>query len=183
MRCTATAAPLVLGTVVRSGAEAVSPAGPGGLGAGVGIAGPALTVNRLCGSGLEAAASGGRLIQLGEAEVVLAGGTENMSQAPFVVRGVREGLPLGPGVLEDTLWAALTDSACGLGMAQTAENLAERYQISRAAQDEFAARSHARADRARAEGRFAEEIVPVEAPGGRGTPDRIVDDEHIRPET
>jgi acetyl-CoA acetyltransferase family protein len=86
-------------------------------------------------------------------------------------------------VLEDTLWAALTDSACGLGMAQTAENLAERYQVSRAAQDEFAARSHAFAARARAEGRFAEEIVPVEAPGGRRTPDTIVDDEHIRPET
>ena len=174
---------VVFGNVVQSSADAVYLARHVGLGAGVRIDCPALTVNRLCGSGLEAAASGGRLIQLGEAEVVLAGGTENMSQAPFVVRGAREGLPLGPGVLEDTLWAALTDSACGLGMAQTAENLAERYQISRAAQDEFAARSHARAARARAEGRFAEEIVPVEAPGGRGTPDRIVDDEHIRPET
>jgi acetyl-CoA acetyltransferase family protein len=174
---------VVFGNVVQSSADAVYLARHVGLGAGVRIDCPALTVNRLCGSGLEAATSGARLIQAGEAEVVLAGGTENMSQAPFVVRGAREGLPLGPGVLEDTLWAALTDSACGLGMAQTAENLAERYQISRVAQDEFAARSHARAARAKAEGRFAEEIVPVDAPGGRGAPNRTADDEHIRPES
>ena len=174
---------VVFGNVVQSSSDAVYLARHVGLGAGVPVDCPALTVNRLCGSGLEAAVSAARLIQLGEAEVVLAGGTENMSQAPFVVRGAREGLPLGPGVLEDTLWAALTDSACGLGMAQTAENLAERYQISRDAQDEFAARSHARATRARADGRFAEEIVPVMAPGGRGAPAGVVGDEHIRPET
>jgi len=174
---------VVFGNVVQSSSDAVYLARHVGLGAGVRIDSPALTVNRLCGSGLEAAVSGARLIRSGEAEVVLAGGTENMSQAPFVVRGAREGLPLGPGVLEDTLWAALTDSACGLGMAETAENLAERYRISRDAQDEFAARSHARAARARATGRFAEEIVPVEAPGRRGTPEKVADDEHIRPET
>jgi acetyl-CoA acetyltransferase family protein len=106
-----------------------------------------------------------------------------MSQAPFVVRGARQGLPLGPGVLEDTLWAALTDSGCGLGMAETAENLAEDYHISREAQDEFAARSHTLAARARAAGRFAEEIVPVEVPGGRPGASAISEDEHIRPET
>ncbi len=174
---------VVFGNVVQSSSDAVYLARHVGLGAGVRIDSPALTVNRLCGSGLEAAICGARLIRSGEAEAVLAGGTENMSQAPFVVRGAREGLPFGSGVLEDTLWAALTDSACGLGMAETAENLAERYQISRDAQDEFAARSHARAARARATGRFAEEIVPVEAPGGRGTSEKVADDEHIRPET
>ncbi len=197
---------VVFGNVVQSSSDAVYLARHVGLGSGARIDCPALTVNRLCGSGLEAALVGARLIQSGEADVVLAGGTENMSQAPFVVRGAREGLPLGPGVLEDTLWAALTDSACELGMAETAENLAQRYQISREAQDEFAARSHSLAARARAQGRFAEEIVPVEVPGARGglsplaradrssqSADRsqrasggtavVSEDEHIRPET
>jgi len=158
-----------------------------GLGAGLRIECPAVTLNRLCGSGLEAAVYGARLIETREAELVLAGGTENMSQAPFVLRGAREGLPLGPAVLDDTLWAALTDTACGLGMAETAENLAARYHITREAQDEFAARSHALAARARGEGRFAEEIIPVDAAsvvsGARGTPKPVVEDEHIRPES
>ncbi len=174
---------VVFGNVIQSSSDAVYLARHVGLGVGVRIDCPALTLNRLCGSGLEAAVTGARLIQSGEAEVVLAGGTENMSQAPFVVRGARDGLPLGPGVLEDTLWAALTDSGCGLGMAETAENLAQEYHIGREAQDEFAARSHALAARARAEGRFAEEIVPVEIPQGRGAPAAVAEDEHIRPET
>ncbi|HKV43663.1 MAG TPA: acetyl-CoA C-acyltransferase [bacterium] len=174
---------VVFGNVVQSSADAVYLARHVGLEVGVRIDCPAITVNRLCGSGLEAAVSGARLIQAGEAEAVLAGGCENMSQAPFVVRGAREGLPLGPGILEDTLWAALTDSACGLGMAETAENLAEKYQVTREDQDAFAARSHARAASARASGRFAEEIVPVQVPGGRRGPSALADDEHIRPET
>jgi acetyl-CoA acetyltransferase family protein len=174
---------VVFGNVIQSSSDAVYLARHVGLGVGVRVECPALTLNRLCGSGLEAAVTGARLIQSGEAEIVLAGGTENMSQAPFVVRGAREGLPLGPGVLEDTLWAALTDAGCGLGMAETAENLADRYHISRDAQDEFAARSHALAAKARAEGRFAEEIVPVEIPHARRAPAVVVEDEHIRPET
>ena len=174
---------VVFGNVVQSSADAVYLARHVGLGAGVRIDCPAITVNRLCGSGLEAAVAGARLIQAGEAEVVLAGGCENMSQAPFVVPGAREGLPLGPAVLQDTLWAALTDSACGLGMAETAENLAEKYQITRDEQDEFAARSHARAAHARASGRFAEEIVPVDVPEGRRGLAVVAEDEHIRPET
>jgi acetyl-CoA acetyltransferase family protein len=174
---------VVFGNVVQSSADAVYLARHIGLGTGARVDCPALTVNRLCGSGLEAALVGARLIQAGEADVVLAGGTENMSQAPFVVRGAREGLPLGPGVLDDTLWAALTDAACGLGMAETAENLAQRYQISREAQDEFAARSHRLAARARTEGRFAEEIVAVEVAGTRGQTAAVSEDEHIRPES
>lgn len=174
---------VIFGNVIQSSSDAVYLARHVGLGVGVRVECPALTVNRLCGSGLEAVVSGARLIQGGEAEVVLAGGTENMSQAPFVVRGAREGLPLGPGVLEDTLWAALTDAGCGLGMAETAENLAEEYRITRSAQDEFAARSHVLAARARATGRFAEEIVPVQAPDGRRGSAAVAEDEHIRPET
>ena len=174
---------IIFGNVIQSSSDAVYLARHVGLSVGVRIECPALTVNRLCGSGLEAVVSGARLIQAGEGEVVLAGGTENMSQAPFVVRGAREGLPLGPGVLEDTLWAALTDAGCGLGMAETAENLAHEYDISRDAQDEFAARSHVLAARARSTGRFAEEIVPVEAPGGRRGSAAVAEDEHIRPET
>jgi acetyl-CoA acetyltransferase family protein len=173
---------VVFGNVVQSSPDAVYLARHIGLGAGVRIECPALTVNRLCGSGLEAALVGARLIQGGEADFVLAGGTENMSQAPFVVRGAREGLPLGPGVLEDTLWAALTDAACGLGMAETAENLAAKYGIPREAQDEFAARSHALAARARSTGRFAEEIVPVDV-RDRGRTAVVAEDEHIRPDT
>jgi len=174
---------VIFGNVIQSSSDAVYLARHVGLGVGVRIECPALTINRLCGSGLEAVVSGARLIQAGEGEVVLAGGTENMSQAPFVVRGAREGLPLGPGVLDDTLWAALTDAGCGLGMAETAENLAHEYDISRDAQDEFAARSHVLAARARSTGRFAEEIVPVEAPGGRRGSAAVAEDEHIRPET
>ena len=174
---------VIFGNVVQSSADAVYLARHVGLGAGAPVECPAVTVNRLCGSGLEAAVSAARLIEAGEAEVVLAGGAENMSQAPFVLRGAREGLALGPAALEDTLWSALTDSACGLGMAETAENLADRYGISRAAQDEFAALSHARAAEARDSGRFAEEIVPVQVPdAGRG-PDALSHDEHIRVET
>jgi len=174
---------VIFGNVVQSSADAVYLARHVGLGVGAPVECPAVTVNRLCGSGLEAAISGARLIQGGEAEVVLAGGAENMSQAPFVLRGAREGLALGPAALEDTLWSALTDSACGLGMAETAENLADRYGIGRDAQDEFAAQSHARATQARDSGRFAEEIVPVRIPhAGRG-PEVVSDDEHIRSNT
>ncbi len=174
---------VVFGNVIQSSADAVYLARHVGLGAGARIDCPALTVNRLCGSGLEAAVQGARLIQAGEADAVLAGGCENMSQAPFAVRGARAGLPLGPAVLEDTLWQALTDSACGLGMAETAENLAARYEITRDEQDAFAARSHARAAQARASGRFAEEIVPVPRPGARPGAGPVAEDEHIRPET
>ena len=174
---------VIFGNVIQSSADAVYLARHVGLGAGVRIECPALTVNRLCGSGLEAAIQGARLIQAGEADAVLAGGCENMSQAPFAVRGARAGLPLGPAALEDTLWQALTDSACGLGMAETAENLAARYEITRDEQDAFAARSHARAAQARASGRFAEEIVPVPRPGARPGAGPVAEDEHIRPET
>ena len=107
---------------------------------------PALTVNRLCGSGIQAAVSGAQMILLGEADIVLTGGMESMSQAPHVIRGLRSGLRLGQGELEDSLWSALLDTHCGCTMAVTAENCAAKYGISREAQDSYALRSQQLAD-------------------------------------
>ncbi|MDQ4077016.1 MAG: acetyl-CoA C-acetyltransferase [Chloroflexota bacterium] len=172
-----------VGNVIQSSSDAVYIARHVGLKAGVPIETPALTVNRLCGSGLEAIIQGAKALMLGEATFVLAGGTENMSQAPFVIRGAREGWGLGGQQVEDTLWAALTDTYGGCSMAETAENLAEQYSISREAQDEFALRSHQRAAAARERGRLALEIVPVEVPGRKGQTTLVEHDEHIRPDT
>src|SRR6185436_11499898 len=135
-----------------------------GLKAGIPIEVPALTVNRLCGSGIQAAVTGAQHIQLGEAAIVLAGGMESMSQAPHVVRGARTGLKLGQSKLEDTLYEALLDPMCGLFMAQTAERCAANYAISREEQDRYALRSQQRADEAWRSGRFADEVIAVEIP-------------------
>jgi acetyl-CoA acetyltransferase family protein len=114
--------------------------------------------------------------------MVLTGGTESMSQAPHVVRGLRSGLKLGQGTLEDSLWEALVDTHCGCSMAITAENCAGRYGISRRDQDEYALRSQRLASQAWTEGRFADEVIPVEIKTRRGTV--IVDrDDHLRPDT
>ena len=129
---------------------------------------PALTVNRLCGSGIQAAISGAQMILLGEADIVLTGGMESMSQAPHVIRGLRSGLRLGQGQLEDSLWSALLDTHCGCTMAATAENCAAKYGIPREAQDEYAVRSQQLAARAWAEGRFEGEVVPVEVKTRKG---------------
>ena len=122
---------VVFGNVLQTSTDAVYGARHVGLKAGVPIEVPALTVNRLCGSGIQAAISGGQMIQLGEADVVLTGGIESMSQAPHVIRGLRNGLRLGQGQLEDTLWSALLDTHCGCTMAATAENCAAKYGVSR----------------------------------------------------
>ena len=119
---------VVIGNVMQTSADAVYCARHIGLKAGVPVDVPALTVNRLCGSGIQAAVSGAQMIQLGEANVVLTGGVESMSQAPHVIRGLRGGLKLGQGKLEDTLWEALLDTYCGCTMAMTAENCAAKYQ-------------------------------------------------------
>jgi acetyl-CoA acyltransferase 2 len=171
-----------IGNVVQSSTDAVYIARHVGLKAGIPIGTPALTVNRLCGSGLEAILQAARSIRLGEARLVLAGGTENMSQAPFAMRGARDGWGLGGQQVEDTLWSALSDLYGGCSMAETAENLAEQYQISREEQDEFSYRSHALATQAREKGRLALEIAPVTIKGKKG--DTVVaHDEHIRPDT
>ena len=173
---------VVVGNVLQTSADAIYGARHVALKAGVPIEVPALTVNRLCGSGIQAAVSGAQLIQLGEAGMVLTGGVESMSQAPHVIRGLRGGLKLGQGKLEDALWEALIDTHCGCSMAITAENCACRYGISRAEQDEYALRSQKLADRAWADGRLAEEVVPVEIKT-RKSVEMIFRDDHMRPET
>src|SRR5688572_476653 len=159
---------VVFGNVLQTSADAVYGARHVGLKAGVPIEVPALTVNRLCGSGIQAAMSGGQMILLGEADLVLTGGMESMSQAPHVIRGLRSGLRLGQGQLEDTLWSALLDTHCGCTMAVTAENCAAKYAVSREAQDAYAIRSQQLADRAWKEGRLAEEVVPIEIKSRKG---------------
>jgi acetyl-CoA acetyltransferase family protein len=173
---------VVFGNVLQTSADAIYGARHVGLKACVPIEVPALTVNRLCGSGIQAAVSGAQLIQLGEAGIVLTGGMESMSQAPHVIRGLRTGLKLGQGKLEDALWEALVDTHCGCSMAITAENCAARYGISRAAQDAYALRSQQLADRAWQTGRFDDEIVPVEIKTRKGT-EIVSRDDHMRPET
>lgn len=176
---------VVFGNVLQTSADAAYLARHIGLRAELPVETPALTVNRLCGSGFEAVIQGAQQIRLGEARVVLAGGTESMSQAPHVVRGARWGLRLGPAApLEDTLWEALRDAGCGLSMAETAEKLAERYKISREAVDCYAARSQACAKAAWDAGTFAEEVVPVTVRDRKTRKDvSWAADEHMRPDT
>jgi acetyl-CoA acyltransferase 2 len=166
---------VVFGNAQQTSADAIYLARHIGLKVGVPASVPALTVNRICGSGFQSIVSGAQLLLLGEATLVLAGGTENMSQAPHVIRGARAGIPLGEGKLEDSLWSALTDSYCNLNMAETAENLARRYGITREETDEFAYQSQMRTRSAQESGRLSQEIVPV-----AGILDR---DEHPRPNT
>ena len=173
---------VIFGNVLQTSGDAVYFARHIGLRSGVPKEVPALTVNRLCGSGLQAILLGAQEIQLGQADFVLAGGAENMSMAPHQIRGARWGLPLGEQKLEDYLWVALVDSYNGLGMANTAENLGRKYGITREAADEFAYRSHTLAAKAREDCRFSEEIVPVTVKTKKG--EAVVDkDEHIRADT
>jgi acetyl-CoA acetyltransferase family protein len=173
---------VVFGNVLQTSSDAVYGARHVGLKAGLPIEVPALTVNRLCGSGIQAAINGGQMLQLGEADVVLTGGMESMSQAPHAIRGLRNGLRLGQGNLEDTLWSALLDTHCGCTMAVTAENCAAKYAVSREEQDRYAIRSQQLADQAWREGRFADEVVPVEIKSRKGV-ERFAQDDHMRPET
>jgi acetyl-CoA acetyltransferase family protein len=172
----------VVGNVLQTSADAIYGARHVALKAGVPVEVPALTVNRLCGSGIQAAISGAQMIQLGEASLVLTGGIESMSQAPHVIRGLRTGLKLGQGKLEDYLWEALLDPYCGCTMAMTAENCAAKYGVSREEQDCYALRSQQLADKAWREGRFVEEIVPVEIRTRKGV-ETVDRDDHMRPET
>jgi acetyl-CoA acyltransferase 2 len=173
---------IVFGNVMQTSSDALYGARHVGLKAGVPVEVPALTVNRLCGSGIQAAISGAQMIQLGEAGLVLSGGMESMSQAPHVIRGLRTGLRLGNAPLEDSLWEALLDTHCNCSMAITAENCAVKYSISREAQDAYALRSQQRAARAWREGLFADEVVPVEVQTRKGT-QSFAQDDHMRPDT
>ncbi len=173
---------VIFGNVIQVTGDAVYFARHVGLKSAVPKETPALTVNRLCGSGLQAILLGANEIRLGNADFVLAGGAENMSLSPHIVRGARWGLPLGEHRFEDYLWTALVDSYNGLGMANTAENLGRKYGITREQADGFAYRSHMLAAKARESCRLSEEIVPVEVRTKNGA--TVVDkDEHIRPDT
>lgn len=174
---------VVMGNALQTSADAIYGARHAALKAGIPIETPALTVNRLCGSGIQSVISASQMIQLGEAEVTVAGGMENMSQAPFCVWGLREGVRFGTQpVMQDLLFTALMDPYCGFYMAQTAENLAKKFSISREAQDEFAYRSHALGAKAVKDGLFAEEIVPIKVKKG-GQEVEVKIDDHIKPDT
>ncbi len=175
----------VFGNALQTSADAIYFARHVGLKAGLPIETPALTVNRLCGSGFEAITQGAQQILLGESRAVLCGGGESMSQAPHVLRGARWGLRLGPSApLEDLLWESLKDPLCGFSMAETAENLADKYQLSRTDVDEYAARSQALAKKAWDNGDFDDEVIPIlvkDRKTKQMVPFRA--DEHMRPET
>ena len=172
----------VMGNALQTSGDAIYGARHVALKAGVPFDRPALTVNRLCGSGIQSIVSGAQMIQLGEAQTVLAGGMESMSQAPHVIRGARSGFPLGGGKLEDSLMVALLDTYCNTPMAGTAENLARKFEIPRDEQDQYALRSQQEAKRAQDAGYLAGEIVPVEVTSRRTTVVFDTDD-HLRPET
>src|SRR5258708_30125268 len=172
----------IIGNALQTSGDAIYGARHVALKAGVPFDRPALTVNRLCGSGIQSIVSGAQMIQLGEAQVCLVGGMESMSQAPHVIRGARSGFALGQGKLEDSLMVALLDTYCNTPMAGTAENLARKFEIPRADQDRYALRSQQAATRALDAGFFAAEIVPVEVKTKKGT--ILFDqDDHLRPDT
>jgi acetyl-CoA acyltransferase 2 len=176
---------VVFGNAQQTSGDALYGARHVGLRTGLPIETPALTVNRLCGSGMQAIVNAAQMVQTGEANVVLAGGMEAMSQAPFVIRG-RDGFTLAPGgKLEDSLMVALLDSYCGLYMANTAELYGEQQGISRQMQDDFALRSQQSADAAYKAGRFQEELVPVPLRNSKGesTGEMFTEDDHRRPQT
>ncbi|MBM4374682.1 MAG: acetyl-CoA C-acetyltransferase [Deltaproteobacteria bacterium] len=176
---------VVVGNVMQTSADAIYCARHVGLKAGIPIEVPALTVNRLCGSGFEAVIQGAQQILLGDAEAVLVGGTENMSQAPHILRGGRDGYAFGKApALEDSLWSALTDSYCNAPMAITAENLAVKYGITRDDCDAYALQTQQRWAKAQEEGAFGDEIAPIELPGKKGAPPTsFATDEHPRPKS
>jgi acetyl-CoA acyltransferase 2 len=174
----------IFGNATQSSTDALYGARHVALKAGCPETTPALTVNRICGSGLQSVVTGAEQILLGRSKTTLCGGMENMSQVPFVVQGMREGFRLGQDMkATDLLFAALMDPYCGFFMAQTAENVAKDYQIPRQAQDEYALRSHQLGAAAVKAGKFAEEIVPVPIKRGDKVVDTVTTDDHIKPET
>ena len=173
---------VVMGNAMQTSGDALYGARHVALKAGCPVETPALTVNRLCGSGIQSLVSAAQMIRLGESRLALAGGMENMSQAPHVIRGARSGFGLGQGKLEDSLMVALLDTHCGLYMAQTSDKLAREKGVTREDMDAFALRSQQAAGAAQARGVFKDEIVPVEVAQGRRTV-TVEQDDHLRPET
>jgi acetyl-CoA C-acetyltransferase len=172
---------VVFGNVIHTAPEDHYLARVVGIEAGIPKECPALTVNRLCGSGLQAIVTAAQMIQTGDAEVALAGGAESMSRGAYWMENVRWGARMGDASLVDSVVGALTDPFNKIHMGVTAENLAQSHRISREAQDEFALESHRRATAAIEAGRFEEEIVPVEVGTRKGSIEFKVD-EHARPD-
>jgi len=174
----------IFGNAMQTSSDSIYGARHVGLKAGLRIESPALTVNRLCGSGIESVALAARFLKCGDATWVLAGGMESMSQAPHVIRGLRgEGVRFGAALnIEDSLFVNLKDTFCGLYMAETAQNCAKKYGIARPAQDEFALRSHMEGVRAIRAGLFQEEIVPLPVQRRKETV-QVEADDHIKPDT
>ena len=173
---------VVFGQVIPTGPRDAYLARVATLEAGLSQSVPAMTLNRLCGSGLQAIVSGAQMLMLGDAEVVVAGGAEVMSRAPYFAPAARWGQKMGDAMLVDGLNGALTDPFGGGLMGVTAENVAERHGVGRERQDAYAAESHQRAAQAIAEGRFTSQIVPVEVKAGRAVKTFEVD-EHVRGDT
>lgn len=170
---------VVMGQVIPSGPQDAYLARVAAVNAGVPVQAPALTLNRLCGSGVQAIISAAQMIKLGECDVAVAGGAESMSRSPHVMPSVRWGQRMGDAAVVDALVTALTDPFHKIHMGITAENVAERHGIDRAAQDALALESHHRAAQATAEGRFKSQILPVEVKVKGGT--KLFDtDEHFR---
>ena len=171
---------VVYGNVMQTSADAIYLPRHVGLRAGVPVPVPALGVNRLCGSGFQAFTTAAELMLTEQAQVVLAGGSESMSQAPHIIRGARWGLPLGKGGLEDSLWTGLTDTYAGCAMGMTAENLAEQYKLTQDDVDAFSVLSQARFAAAQEGGRLSAEIAPIELKSKKGVT-LFEKDEHNRP--
>lgn len=174
---------VIMGNVLQAGLGQ-NPARQAAIQAGLPETVPAMTINKVCGSGLKAVHLAYQAIAAGEADIVVAGGFENMSQAPYLLKNARSGFKMGDqtlidSMIHDGLWCAFNDYHMGI----TAENLASQYHITREEQDEFAARSQARAAKAIEEGKFKEEIVPVEIPQRKGDPIIFDTDEFVRPGT
>lgn len=170
---------VVMGNVIPSRPADAYLARVCSLGAEIPVSVPALTLNRLCGSGLQAVVSAAQMMKLGEAGITVAGGAESMSQAPYVSRSMRWGMKMGETAMLDALTETLTDPVHGIHMGITAENLAKRHEISRESQDQLAAESHKRAGEATASGRFAGQILPIEIKTRKGV-HTFAADEHIR---
>ena len=172
----------VFGNVIHTEARDMYLSRVAAVNGGLEVGTPAFTVNRLCGSGLQAIVSASQSIMLGDCEVAVAGGAESMSRAPYWLPGMRWGQRMGDGVAVDAMTGALSDPWDGCHMGVTAENVAADFHVSRADQDALAAESHRRAAAAAAAGYFSEQILPIEIPGKRGQITIVDTDEHVRPE-
>jgi acetyl-CoA C-acetyltransferase len=172
---------VVFGNVIHTEGRDMYLARAAALGGGLPAATPAFTVNRLCGSGLQAIISAAQALRLGDCDVAVAGGAESMSRGPYWLPGMRWGQRMGDGVAVDVTVAALTDPFESCHMGVTAENVAAEYGVSREDQDALAVESHRRAAAASQRGYFREQIVPVQVPGRKGTV-TVDTDEHIRPD-